>query len=48
MTEHGAEGVILGCTELGLARGKGEFPVPIFDSLKILAEATVKAALGVG
>jgi aspartate racemase len=48
MTEQGAEGVILGCTELGLARGKGEFPVPIFDSLKILAEATVKAALGVG
>jgi aspartate racemase len=48
LTDQGAEGVILGCTELGLARGNGEFPVPIFDSLKILAEATVKAALEAG
>lgn len=48
LTEQGAEGVILGCTELGLARGKGEFSVPVFDSLKILAKATVKAALEAG
>ena len=48
LKDQGADGVVLGCTELGLARGKGEFPVPLFDSLKILAEATVRAALESG
>ncbi len=48
LRNQGADGVVLGCTELGLACGEGEFPVPLFDSLKILAEATVRAALEVG
>ena len=48
LAERGAQGVILGCTELGLARGKGELPAPVFDSLRILAEATVTAALEAG
>lgn len=40
----GAEAVVLGCTELGLVCPAGK--VPILDSLSILAEATIRRALG--
>jgi aspartate racemase len=42
----GADGIILGCTELGLAAGEEGYSVPLFDSLRILAQATVKTAMG--
>jgi len=40
----GAKGVILGCTELGLIPNLPDL-LPCFDSLRILAEATVEQAL---
>ncbi len=40
----GAQGVILGCTELGLV-GELSAGIPIFDSLKILAKAALREAI---
>jgi aspartate racemase len=42
---RGAEGVILGCTEIGLLIKNGERRVPFFDTTKIHAEAAVDYAL---
>lgn len=42
----GAEGVILGCTELGLLVKPQDCQVPVFDSTRIHAEAAVEFALG--
>jgi len=44
LQSSGAEGVILGCTELGLVKDL-EVTVPVFDSLKILVKATLREAL---
>lgn len=41
----GAEGVILGCTEIMLLIGQDDSPVPVFDTTTIHAEAAVRAAL---
>lgn len=41
----GAEGVILGCTEIGLLVKDGDCQVPFFDTTRIHAEAAVDAAL---
>jgi len=45
LRDRGAEGVILGCTEIGLLIGQDDVDVPVFDSLPIHAQAAVKAAL---
>jgi aspartate racemase len=42
---RGAEGVILGCTEIGLLMGPGDVPVPLFDTTQIHATAAVEYAL---
>jgi aspartate racemase len=42
---RGAEGVILGCTEIGLLIGDSDSPVPVFDTTKIHAVAAVEYAL---
>ena len=42
----GAEGVILGCTEIGLLLKPGDAPVPLFDTALIHAEAAAAFALG--
>ncbi len=42
---RGAEGVILGCTEIGLLVGPGDAPIPIFDTTRIHAESAVERAL---
>jgi aspartate racemase len=42
----GADGVILGCTELGMLVSEGEIRVPTFNSLKLHAEAGLEFALG--
>ena len=39
-----AEGIILGCTELPLVLKPGDLPVPIFDTLVLLARAAIVAA----
>ncbi|MFJ4091406.1 aspartate/glutamate racemase family protein [Kitasatospora sp. NPDC089913] len=41
----GAEGVILGCTEIELLVGPGDSAVPVFPTTRIHAEAAVTAAL---
>jgi aspartate racemase len=43
---RGAEGVILGCTELPLLIRSGDVPVPLFDTTRLHAEAAVELALG--
>ena len=45
MTGEGAEGVVLGCTEIGLLLGEKDCSVPMFDTTRIHAEAAVDFAL---
>jgi aspartate racemase len=42
----GADGVILGCTELGMLVGEGDIRVPTFNSLELHASAGLEFALG--
>lgn len=42
----GAQGIILGCTEIGLLIQDGDCPVPLFDTTRLHAEAAVAYALG--
>ncbi|WP_456414949.1 aspartate/glutamate racemase family protein [Oceanithermus profundus] len=46
LAERGAEGIVLGCTEIGLLVGPEDAPVPVFDTTRIHAEAAVARALG--
>lgn len=46
MQAEGAQGVILGCTEIGLLVKQGDVDLPLFDTTRIHAEAAVDAALG--
>ncbi|MCG9681109.1 aspartate/glutamate racemase family protein [Vibrio sp. Isolate23] len=43
--EQGAQGVILGCTEIGLLISEDDTEVPLFDTAEIHANAAVKEAL---
>jgi aspartate racemase len=45
MVRDGAEGIILGCTEIGLLIQKEDSQVPLFDTTRIHAEAAVDYAL---
>ncbi|MGY3718341.1 aspartate/glutamate racemase family protein [Sutcliffiella cohnii] len=45
LKENGAEGVILGCTEIPLLVQQSDIPVPLFDSTAIHAIAAAKEAL---
>ena len=42
----GAEGVILGCTEIGLLIGAGDTSLPVFDTTVLHAKAAVDWAIG--
>lgn len=42
---RGAEGIVLGCTELGILIAPGDLQVPIFDTTQLHAEAAVRLAL---
>jgi len=46
LVEQGAEGIILGCTEISLLVGANDTSVPVFDTTKIHAETAVEIALG--
>ena len=46
MGRQGAEGVILGCTEIPLLVKQEYTKIPLFDTTTLLAEAAVKKALG--
>jgi aspartate racemase len=45
LTARGAEGIILGCTELGMLIGPADAEVPLFDTLGLHAERAVALAL---
>ena len=45
LVKAGAEGIILGCTEIGLLVKQEDSPVPLFDTTEIHAKAAVKYAL---
>ncbi len=44
LVEQGAEGIILGCTEIPLLINQGDVSVPVFDTTKIHARAAVEFA----
>jgi aspartate racemase len=46
LIERGAQGVILGCTEIMLLVGQGDSAVPLFDTTSLHAQAAVDLALG--
>ena len=43
---RGAEGIVLGCTELPLLIRPADVSVPVFDTTRLHAEAAVERALG--
>jgi aspartate racemase len=45
LVAEGAEGIILGCTEIGLLVKTPDSPVPLFDTTEIHARAAVHYAL---
>jgi len=45
LIDRGAEGIILGCTEIPLLLSQKDFSLPIFDTTKIHARAAVEYAL---
>lgn len=45
LAEEGAEGIILGCTEIGMLVAPGDSPLPLFDTTRIHAEAAVDFSL---
>ena len=45
LAARGAEGVVLGCTEIPLLIGPGDVAVPTFDTTRLHAEAGVRWAL---
>ncbi len=46
LIDMGAQGIILGCTEIPLLVNPGDFDVPIFDTTNIHAGMAVEIALG--
>ncbi|WP_351227829.1 aspartate/glutamate racemase family protein [Streptomyces sp. NPDC002133] len=46
LVDQGAEGIILGCTEIELLIRPEDSPVPVFATTRLHAEAAVRAALG--
>ena len=42
----GADGVILGCTEIGMLIGQDDLDLPVFDTTRLHAEAAMDFALG--
>ena len=45
LVRHGAQAVVLGCTEIGLLLGPGDADVPIFDTTRLHARRAVDLAL---
>jgi len=46
LVERGAEGIILGCTEIPLLVNQEDYEIPLFDTTTIHAKAAVEYALG--
>ena len=48
LAERGAEGILLGCTEIDLLVGPSDSPVPTFDTTRLHAQRAVEVALAAG
>ncbi len=48
LAARGAEGILLGCTEIDLLVGPRDAPVPVFDTTRLHAERAVELALSSG
>ena len=48
LRRHGADGVILGCTEITMLVGQDDFDIPVFDTTWLHASAAMDFALGGG
>ena len=46
LCDAGAQGVVLGCTEIAMLVGEADSPVPVFDTTALHARAAVDFALG--
>ena len=45
MVKEGAEGIILGCTEIPLLLDQNDFDIPLFNTTEIHADAAVRFAV---
>jgi aspartate racemase len=45
LTEKGAEGIILGCTEIPLIVRQEDYQIPLYDTTDLHARAAVNLAL---
>jgi aspartate racemase len=45
LAARGAEGILLGCTEIDLLVGEADSPVPVFDTTRLHAQRAVELAL---
>jgi aspartate racemase len=45
LADRGAQGILLGCTEIDLLVGAEDAPVPVFDTTRLHAERAVELAL---
>jgi aspartate racemase len=45
LADRGAEGILLGCTEIDLLVGPADSPVPVFDTTRLHAKRAVELAL---
>jgi aspartate racemase len=48
LADRGAQGILLGCTEIDLLVGAEDSPVPVFDTTRLHAERAVDLALSQG
>lgn len=46
LVDDGAQGIVLGCTEIGLLVGEADASVPLFDTTVLHAQAAVAEAMG--
>jgi aspartate racemase len=46
LVAHGAEAIVLGCTEIMLLVGSDDSPVPLFDTTALHAAAAVDFVVG--
>lgn len=46
LQNNGAQGVVLGCTEIPMLIGDGDVSIPVFDTTRLHAEAALRYALG--
>ena len=48
LVDAGAQGVVLGCTEIELLISQADTPIPIFPTTRLHVEAAINASLATG